>query len=211
MIDIQTGAELSNPITGERGVVRVAPTVENDHTLRADLFVQPGGAVAGAHWHPLIEEAFTVLRGRVAMRLGDQTVIAPLNERIVIPAGMIHDWWNAGVEEAYIIVEVRPGERFLEMIANLFGLAQDGKTNAKGVPNPLQLLLFGKEFEDVVVFTQPPRPLFRLMVWLLGPVARLLGYRGSYPEYVNRLRTLLEEPARTGRDSASGSWKEQLC
>jgi hypothetical protein len=86
-----------------------------------------------------------------------------------------------------VIVEVRPGDRFLAMIANLFGLAQDGKTNAKGLPNPLQLVLFGKEFEDVIVFTQPPRWLFNLLYWLLGPIARILGYRGSYPQYMNRL------------------------
>ena len=187
MFKVQIGVELSNPVTGERGVVRVAPTLENNRTLIADLFVQPGGAVAGAHWHPGIEEVFTVTRGRVGFRLSDQEIIAPLGERLVIPAGVIHDWWNAGTEEAHVIVEVRPGDRFLAMIANLFGLAQDGKTNAKGLPNPLQLVLFGKEFEDVLVFTQPPRWLFNLLYWLLGPIARLLGYRGSYPQDMNRL------------------------
>jgi quercetin dioxygenase-like cupin family protein len=187
MNHVQIGIELSNPATGERGVVRVAPTEENGRTLIADLFVQPGGAVVGAHWHPAIEEAFTVTRGQVQLRIGNQTSIAPLNQRVVIPAGVIHDWWNTGTEEAHVIVEVRPGDRFLAMIANLFGLAQDGKTNAKGLPNPLQLVLFGKEFEDVIVFTQPPRWLFNLLYWLLGPIARILGYRGSYPQYMNRL------------------------
>jgi quercetin dioxygenase-like cupin family protein len=189
MLKVQIGAELSNPATGERGVVRVAPTPENNRTLIADLFVQPGGAVVGAHWHPEIEEVFTVMRGRIGMRLGDQERIAPLEERIVIPAGVVHDWWNAGDEEAHVIVEVRPGNRFLEMIANLFGLAQDGKTNAKGLPNLWQLVLFGHEFADVLVLTQPPRWLSTLLYWLLGPIARLLGYCGSYPDYLNRLNS----------------------
>jgi hypothetical protein len=44
------------------------------------------------------------------------------------------------------------------MIKNLYGLAQDGKTNAKGMPNLLQAALFAREFEDVLRFTKPPRP-----------------------------------------------------
>jgi quercetin dioxygenase-like cupin family protein len=180
-------SELINPVTGERGVVRVAPSAENGELLVADLFVQPGGAVAGEHVHPNLQEAFTVLRGKVGMGLNGREVIAPLNERIVIPVGVIHDWWNAGDEEAHVQVEVMPGDRFLEMISNLFGLAQDGKTNKKGMPNLLQLVVFGKEFEDVIVFTKPPRWVFNLMYILVAPLALLLGYRGSYPKYLERL------------------------
>jgi quercetin dioxygenase-like cupin family protein len=186
-MNIKVGTELVNPVTGERGVVRVAPNAENGRTLVADLYVQPGRAVAGAHLHPNLQEAFTVLRGKVGMRLGGQELIAPLNERIVVPVGVVHDWWNAGDEEAHVQVEAMPGDRFLEMIANLFGLAQDGKTNEKGMPNLLQLIVFGKEFEDVLVFTKPPRWVFNLMYILLSPLALLLGYRGSYKKYLELL------------------------
>lgn len=186
-MNVNIGTELVNPVTGERGVVRVAPNAENGRTLVADLFVQPGGAVAGEHVHPNLQEAFTVLRGKVGMRLNGRELIAPLNERIVIPVGVVHDWWNAGGEEAHVQVEVMPGDRFLEMISNLFGLAQDGKTNKKGMPNLLQLMVFGKEFEDVIVFTKPPRWVFNLMYVLLAPPALFLGYRGSYPKYLELL------------------------
>ena len=187
MKEIKAGAQLTNPVTGERGVVRVAPSAENGRTLVAELFVQPGGAVVGEHVHPHLEEAFTVLRGKLGMRLKGQELIAPLNKRIVIPPGTPHDWWNAGDEEAQVMVEVRPGDRFLETIANLFGFAQDGKTNKKGMPNLLQLVLFGKEFEDVLYFTNPPRWVFNTMYTILGPIARMQGYRGSYPKYLQRL------------------------
>lgn len=186
MIQVNAGDELSNPVTGERGVVRVPPSDENGRTLVADLYVQPGGAVVGEHYHPNTEEAFTVLSGKVGLKVGDKNAIAPIGERFVVPAGVIHDWWNAGEEEAHVLVEVRPGDRFLEMVANMFGLAQDGKTDAKGMPKPLQLVLVGKEFEDVVIFSKPPRWLFNLMYTVLGPIARMQGYKGSYPEYLNR-------------------------
>jgi hypothetical protein len=84
------------------------------------------------------------------------------------------------------VVEVAPGVRFEEMIKNLCGLAQDGKTDAKGMPNLLQAALFAREFEDVLWFTKPPRPVQKVLFAALATVARLLGYRGSYPEYLER-------------------------
>jgi hypothetical protein len=97
-----------------------------------------------------------------------------------------HDWWNAGPEEALVRVEIRPAARFEAFLKNAFGLAQDGKVNRRGMPNLLQLAVFAREFDDVVQFTHPPRVVQRLLFGLLAPLARLLGYRGSYPEYLAR-------------------------
>src|SRR5215210_330466 len=98
---------------------------------------------------------------------------------------MAHDWWNAGGEEARVIVAVSPA-RFEEAILNTFGLARDGKTNARGMPDLLQVALLAREFEDVLYYTSPPRPVQKLLCAVLAPLARLLGYRGSYPEYTNQ-------------------------
>ncbi len=38
----------------------------------------------------------------------------------------------------------------------MLGLAQDGKTNVKGMPNLLQLAVIATEFEVVIRFLQPP-------------------------------------------------------
>ena len=106
---------------------------------------------------------------------------------------MPHDWWNAGPEEALVRVEIRPAARFEAMILNAFGLGQDGKVNRKGMPNLLQLAVFAREFDDVIRFTRPPRVVQRVLFAVLAPVARLLGYRGSYPEYLARGPTSVVE------------------
>jgi quercetin dioxygenase-like cupin family protein len=175
-----------NPITGERAVVRVGTEETGGELLVADVYVRPGGAVAGEHVHPVIEESFTVVSGRVGFRLDGRESIVEPGERLRVPAGVAHDWWNAGEEEARVVVAVSPAARFEEAIANTFGLAQDGKTDAKGMPNLLQLALLAREFEDVLYFTSPPRAVQRLLFGALAPIARLLGYRGSYPEYLER-------------------------
>ncbi len=175
-----------NPATGERAVVRLGTEETRGELLVVEVFVKPGGAVTGEHVHPIIEEYFTVVSGRVGFRLDGRESIAELGERLHVPAGMAHDWWNAGEEEARIVVEISPGARFEEMVVNLFGLARDGKTNAKGMPNLLQVAIFVKEFEDVLYFTKPPRAVQKVLFGILAPIARLLGYRGSYPEYLER-------------------------
>jgi hypothetical protein len=72
------------------------------------------------------------------------------------------------------------------MIKNLYGLAQDGKTDAKGMPNLLQAALFAREFDDVLRFTKPPRSVQKILFAALAPIARFMGYRGSYCRYLER-------------------------
>ena len=55
-----------------------------------------------------MDERFTVLRGGVDFRLGGQERTARSGSEIHVPAGVRHDWWNAGDEEALVRVEVRP-------------------------------------------------------------------------------------------------------
>ncbi len=182
----RAGDVLENPVTGEWTMVRLGTEDSEDGLLVAEFVVRPGGAVVGEHGHPVIEEWFTVMSGRVGFRLDGRESVAGIGERMHVPAGMEHDWWNAGDEEARVIVEVKPAERFEAMVANLFGLARDGKTDAKGMPNILQLAVFAREFEDVVYFTNPPRSVQKILFGVLAPIARLLGYRGSYAKYIER-------------------------
>jgi hypothetical protein len=82
--------------------------------------------------------------------------------------------------------QVRPAAQFEVMILNAFSLAQDGRVNRKGMPNFLQIVLFVREFSDVVRFTRPPSVVQSVLFGLVAPFARLLGYRGSYQEYLTR-------------------------
>lgn len=181
------GEVYENPVTGERVVVRRGTEESGGEHLVVDLYVVPGGAVAGEHVHQDIEEVFTVVRGTVGFRLDGREDVAGPTRRLVVPPGVVHDWWNAGQGEAHVIVELRGKirrlERFEMMISTLYGLARDGKTDTRGRPGILQASLLAREFDDVIVFTRPPRFVQRMLFGTLAPVAHLLGYRASYPEY----------------------------
>ena len=180
------GNVYENPVTCERAVVRVDPADTGGSLMIADLYLRPKGAIVGEHVHPSIEERFTVIRGKVGFRLGGRASEAAQGQSLVVPPGTPHDFWNAGDGEALVRVEIRPGDRFQQMILNLFGLAQDGKTNRKGMPNLLQVALISREFSDVVYFTKPPKAVQSALFGILAPIARVAGYRGSYPEYLSR-------------------------
>jgi quercetin dioxygenase-like cupin family protein len=179
----KAGDVYENPTTRERAVVRIGTEESGGELLVADLYVGPGGRVAAEHVHPILNEWFTVLSGRVGFRLNGRESVAEMGKRLHVPPGTVHDWWNAGEEEAHVVLEVSPAARFEEVISTTFGLARDGKTNAKGMPNLLQLALLSREFEDVLYFTSPPRAVQKVLFAALAPVARLLGYKGSHPEY----------------------------
>jgi uncharacterized cupin superfamily protein len=88
----RAGEVFENPVTGERVVVRVGTEESGGELLVADLYVRPGGAVAGEHVHARIEEWFTVQEGRIGFRLDGRESIARLNVRLHLPAGVAHDW-----------------------------------------------------------------------------------------------------------------------
>jgi len=178
------GAEIENPVTGELGILNKAPWEGDDSSLEAELRVQPGGAVAGEHVHHDFDERFRVKAGRIAFKLDGSESVAGPGESVEIPRGSWHDWWNASdEEEAAADVFVSEGGRFLLMIENLFGLARDGHTNRKGMPDPLQLTMFATEFRDVIVFKRPPAAIQTVVFGALRPIAKARGYRGTYPQY----------------------------
>src|SRR5918996_1730914 len=178
MNGVERGWTSENPVTGERGIVLEAPQDNPERRLVAELHVRPGGAVAGEHLHPAIVERFEVIGGRLGVSLdGRRSSLGP-GEAVEVSPGHWHDWWQEGDHKAVVRVEVTPGDRFLEVIRTLFGLAVDGKTNAKGMPSPLQLVAIATEFDDVVIFRRPPRAVQRLLFGALAPLARARGYRG---------------------------------
>ena len=181
----RSGDVFLNPVTGERSVVLVGTGDGKGDRLAARLHVTPGGAVVGEHYHPTITERFRVLSGEIEVSLDGRRDTLHPGADVTIPPGTVHDWWNAGREEAQVLVEVRPARRFELMVGTLFGLARDGKTNDKGMPGPLQLAVMGNEFTDVLRFTKPPAVVQKLLFAPLAALGRLRGYRPVYVEYAD--------------------------
>jgi quercetin dioxygenase-like cupin family protein len=177
---IHTGDTLHNPVTGERiRFVETAADTGGEHVL-IEVGVEPKGFVAAAHVHPYQTETFEVLEGEVTFRSGKETITAKAGDTLRVDPGTPHKFWNAGETEAWFRAEIRPALQFESLIETMFGLAVDGKTNRKGMPNPLRLAVIARAHFDVVRLTFPPDWIQRIGLALGAPLGRLLGYRPTY-------------------------------
>jgi hypothetical protein len=113
----------------------------------------------------------------MAFRTGRTRVVAGPGEVVVVPAGVKHDFANAGDEEALVRVEIRPALNMERMFEAAVGLAEQGRTMLGGLPRPLDLALFAEEFEDEVQGAFPPRRLQRILLAPLAWIARRRGAR----------------------------------
>ena len=145
-----------------------------------ETYVQPNGFVAAAHVHPGQEERFEVLSGEVGFKIGREKTVAGPGQRLVVPAGTPHKFWNAGDDVAHFVCEVRPALQFEALLETMFALAADGKTNRKGMPNLLRLAVIANAHFDTVRLPFPPAILQRVGLALGSPLGKALGYRPVY-------------------------------
>jgi hypothetical protein len=78
------------------------------------------------------------------------------------------------------VCEVRPALGFEQLIETMFTLAEDGKVNRRGMPNPLRLAVIARHHFDDVRLPFPPAWLQRLGLAFAAPLGRLVGYRPTY-------------------------------
>ena len=177
---IRAGDTIENPVTGERIVFRQTSHETGGEAVVIETYVQPKGFVASTHVHPSQEERFEVLAGTVGFKIGGKKRIAGPGERITVPAGTPHRFWNAGEGVAHFVCEVRPVLQFESLLETMFALAADGKTNKKGMPSPLRLAVIANAHFDTVRLPFPPAVMQRIGLALGAPVGRLFGYEPVY-------------------------------
>jgi quercetin dioxygenase-like cupin family protein len=177
---IRAGDTIENPVTGERLVFTKASAETSGEYVQFECFVKPSGFVAAAHVHPYQQERFQVLEGKVMFRIDGQEITAEPGDTILVAAGRKHQFWNAGDDEVRFACEVRPALQFERLIETMFSLAQAGKTNRKGMPNPLRLAVIARAHFDTVRLPFPPVWMQRVGLALGAPLGRLLGYGATY-------------------------------
>ena len=177
---IRTGDVIHNSITGEtiRFVETAADT--DGERVTVDVLVEPNGFVASAHLHPYQTEVFEILEGSLTFKVDGAVIVAAAGESVTVDPKTPHQFWNASETTARFRCTVTPALQFEQLLETMFGLANDGKTNKKGLPNPFRLAVIANHHFDDVRLPFPPAWVQKLGLIGGAPTGRLLGYKPTY-------------------------------
>jgi mannose-6-phosphate isomerase-like protein (cupin superfamily) len=176
-----SGDVIANPITNERIIFRKTAADTNGVLLQFEDILEAGGIGPPEHVHPSQQERFEVLAGTFGVRVGGKERVVGPGTIVVVEPGQPHVWWNAGTEPLRVLTEFRPAFRTELFFETLFGLARDGKLDARGMPRFLQVVAMVPPFD--MYLAKPPIVMQKVLFTILGPLARLRGYLAVYPRY----------------------------
>jgi mannose-6-phosphate isomerase-like protein (cupin superfamily) len=178
------GTKIENPITGE-AITWIETAASSDGAVLAfDLALKPDAELAAEHRHVEQTEDFRVQSGRIGISIDGAERELGAGDEASVPAGVAHRWWPLGYDGAVIRVELRPALRTEVFFETFFGLARDGKTNAKGIPGLPQIAVAYSELgASCPQLVKPPVAVQRLVLTPLAPIGRLMGRRAAYPAY----------------------------
>jgi quercetin dioxygenase-like cupin family protein len=172
---------IENSVTGERVTFLATAEETNGEYVRIRNETSAGAPGVVMHYHLSYTEAFEVLQGTLDVCVvgTNNHIVLAEGESAFVPLNTAHRFWNSSTEPVIFEVEIRPARNFEKSLRAAFGLAEDGKTNDKGVPkNILELALIYELSESYIVGI----PLF-LQKGIFGALARIARWMGYDPEF----------------------------
>jgi quercetin dioxygenase-like cupin family protein len=178
---INPGDTLFNTVTGEE--LTFFETAASTGGEYVDLMctVRPGGFVAAAHIHPSQSEEFTTVEGTLDLRVGRNRMRLEAGESALVEPGVPHRFWNDGDQPVVFRCVVRPALQFESLIETMFTLAAEGRTNRKGMPNPVRMATIARAHRDVIRLAGVPAWLQDLGTLAATPLARVCGSTAPRP------------------------------
>ncbi len=183
-----TGVQVRLPATVDREVLSAIGGVPEDggepDAVAIDL--PPGARGPPEHVHPSTEERFAVVEGTVTFRVDGRERRLERGASVWVSHGTDHTFHNDGDRPARLYARTVPeSEALAEVVATLFGLAVEGRTDDRGRPGPLQAAAIAERVDETHLAGVPVAAQ-RLYGRALGPVARALGYEATYDRFLDR-------------------------
>jgi quercetin dioxygenase-like cupin family protein len=170
------GEVMENPVTGE--TMRVLESTAE--TFVIEYVLKPHGEIPLEHFHPNVEQEFSVRSGEMHVRVNGSHAVIKAGETLAAPPGAVHFQWNPHDVETVAVETYRPAGRNHDFFRTLFGLARDGHTDAQGMPSLLVRAAIFSEFHDTI---RPAAFGVRCVVAVLAPLSRVLGYGRLLEQY----------------------------
>jgi quercetin dioxygenase-like cupin family protein len=180
-IVVQAGDAFENPVSGQKLIFHTTAGDTGGELLEVEsIYTEPSPSRPPLHYHPRQEERFDVLSGELHALIRGEERQLKVGEILVIPRGIPHSMW-AQEAGTHVIWQTRPALKTEAFFETIWGLAKDGKTNDKGVPNLLQAAVIAQHYAQEYLLVSPPRLVQKVLFGSLAEVGRWLGYEAQYP------------------------------
>lgn len=126
--------ELECPLSGEHVEILRRP---DEHGEQAECLITLAavGSGPGPHLHPEQVEQFRVVRGRVQVVAGTDTITAEAGQDVTVPAGTTHSF-RALETGTQLRLRVMPGHGFEAALEDVFDLLDQGQLGPDGPLDP---------------------------------------------------------------------------
>ena len=176
------GQILTNPDTGDIYEFLETAKDTNGEYIKVKMTLNTKGELVPNHFHVLQDESFEILSGNMTVWLDNKLQTVASGNSIFLPKNVAHNHYNAHDEALVYIHKVSPALDFEFLLENLIGLTADGKMK-NGKAGLVQELVTLKYLDSKSYLADIPVAVQNVLMNLVAPIAKLLGYRAIYKKY----------------------------
>ena len=121
-----------------------------DQHLECLITLDGIGSGPAPHLHPAQVEQFRVVRGRVEVTVGEQTITVGADEEITVPAATAHHF-RALEAGSQLLVHITPGDGFEAALEAVYELFDHGKLRLTGPTDPTAVAACFEQHKHVMV------------------------------------------------------------
>jgi quercetin dioxygenase-like cupin family protein len=145
---------------------------KDGENMSVETWIEPGGGLP-PHFHPRQEERWSVLGGKIQLRLGsEKRVIGPEDGEVIVKPNTVHGFKSVTDSDTHLRCYVVPALDLEEFLTDSAEAARQGLILRGDLPRGLKgarwAANFLKQHQDDVVMTWPPRFVQRGLIALLA-------------------------------------------
>lgn len=177
------GQILKNPYSGDTYEYLETAKETNGERVTIKMILKTKGPLVPDHMHTLQDESFEVLSGKLAILSEGKKITLSPGDKIAFPKNTPHNHYNDDDKaEAVFIQTLTPALDFEYLLETIVGLSTDGKM-PNGKAGLIQELVILKYIDSKSFLVNIPLGVQKLLMNILAPIGRFLGYRAVYKKY----------------------------
>jgi quercetin dioxygenase-like cupin family protein len=145
----------------------------------SELVLEPYAPGPPEHIHTTLSENFTVTEGTLSLLVNGEKKLLRPGESLLVTPGTAHKPFNETDSPIVVRPPLTPEyalpEQFAVFLTQAYGFFDESESNSQPPKALLQMSRFSPKYE--LWLASPPVPLQKSLFFVIGPTARLLGYR----------------------------------